>query len=185
MRIPSEIVSGDSISWVDEPFSDNLQNDIAPPDWSLRYAFRGPSTLDLVAVSYNGHWKTSATAAQTADLPAGVYYWQAFAINGANRVTYSSGQLTVKANLVDQEANFDGRSQAKKDLDSVQSAIRAIISGGAVQRYTIGNRSVDKMSLSDLYSIETRLKFQVAQENRAQMIKQGLGDPNTLKVRFK
>jgi hypothetical protein len=78
---------------------------------------------------------------------------------------------------------FDGRSQAQQDLDAVQAAIRALISGGAKQ-YTIGSRSFTKVDLSDLMERESRLKAEVKREQMAELINNGLGNPHNLFVRF-
>lgn len=185
MKIPSVINAADSVSWLDDATTDNLGNPIAPPSWSLTYIINGATTLTLSGVQSGTGWVTSITSAQSTNLTAGTYYWQAFATNGSSRVTLGAGQLQVKANLAAAAANFDGRSQARKDLDAVQSAIRSMISGGGVQEYTIGNRSIRKMSVESLLMLETKLKHEVAREERAQRMKSGLGDPNNLYVRFK
>ena len=79
---------------------------------------------------------------------------------------------------------FDGRSQAQKDLEAVQAAIRTIISGGAVAEYRIGTRSLKKYELSELLTLESRLKAEVVREKKAEMIANGLGNPSSLFVRF-
>lgn len=185
MRIPQSIVSGDSTSWLDDGSSDNLGNPIAPGDWSLSYALRGPGSLNLNATVEGSQWKTSITTTQSAALDPGVYYWQAFATKASERVTLGSGQLTIEKNVFGESDPFDGRSQAKKDLDAVQSAMRAIIAGGAIEEYTIGNRSLRKMAMGDLIMLESRLKAEVVREKKAEMIKNGLGNPSNLFVRFK
>ena len=81
-------------------------------------------------------------------------------------------------------AALDGRTQAQKDLDAVQAAIRTIINGGVVRQYTIGNRSLSKYDLSDLLALETKLKADVNREQKAQLIANGLGNPFNLFVRF-
>ncbi len=184
MKIPSNITSGDSVSWKDDSTIDNLGNEISSSEWTLNYSIRGPGQLDLVAVADGSGWKTSISSVQSSGLDSGDYYWQAFATKGSERVTLGSGQLKIGANFSDQSIGFDGRSQSQKDLDAVKAAIRTIISGGAVQKYTIGTRSLEKMPMADLLMLESRLKAEVAREQRAEMIRGGQGSPFTLKVRF-
>ena len=185
--IPNEIVAGDTIQWLDEPFKDRLGNSIAPPDWTLKYAIRGAVTVDLTAVEDSGKWKSALQPADTADLTSKtVLYWQSYATKGSDKITLADGQITVNPNLFDvSSSTFDGRSQAKKDLDAVQTAIRAKISGGAVAEYTIGNRSVRSIPLPELLAYESKLKGQVASENAAESMAKGLGNPNRVFVRFK
>lgn len=184
MGIPRELVAGDSATWFDAATSDNIGRSIAPPDWTLVTSLRGATELDLTATADNGQFKTSISAAQSAALTAGVYYWQARASMGSEKITIGSGQITIKADLSAADPVYDGRSQLRKDLEAVQAAMRAMIAGGAVQAYTIGNRQMQKMSMADLIQLENKLKNDVMNEERAQNIANGLGDPRTLKVRF-
>jgi hypothetical protein len=82
---------------------------------------------------------------------------------------------------------FDDRSQAQKDLEAVEEAIRALTTGA--QEYQIGSlgnggRKVVRADLAELIKWRDRLKAEVAREKRAEMIAQGLGDPRRLYVRF-
>lgn len=178
-NIPASIVSGDSARWTDTDLED-----VTSSEWTLTYYLRGPATLDVQGVAFAGGWNFSITTAQSATLTAGAYSFSAVATKTGERKTLGSGSLTVAPNIASAGAGFDGRSQAKKDLDAVQAAIRTIISGGAVQSYSIGNRSLSKMPMADLLALESKLKAEVFREGRADSIRKGLGDPRTLKVRF-
>jgi hypothetical protein len=108
------------------------------------------------------------------------------AISGGAVSEYSRGKIEVQASLAysGTPGAFDGRSQTQKDLEAVQAAIRSLMAGGATQEYRIGNRSLKRYDLADLLALESRLKAQVARENKAQIIDSGLGDPNNLFIRF-
>jgi hypothetical protein len=184
VNIPASITAGDSSTWRDGSSKDLLGNAITSADWTLAYAIRGAVNLTLTGTPYGEGWETTITVAQSTTLTAGTYYWQAYATKGSNRVTLGSGQLQVAANLSAQSAGYDGRSQAQKDLEAVQAAMRAIITGGAVQKYVIGNRELQKLPMSDLLTLESKLKADVARERRAELIANGLGNPHNLFVRF-
>lgn len=185
MKIPLKINAGDSSTWIDEATKDNLGNDISSPDWTLTYKLAGPSVLSLTAIAYEGGWSTSLTSTQSAALIHGKYYWQATATKALEKITLSAGQLQIIQSLTNAQPGFDGRTQIEKDLDAVQSAMRAIIAGGAVQEYTISNRSLRKMTMPDLILMETKLKVDLAKEQKAQKIKDGMGNPDILYIRFK
>jgi len=108
------------------------------------------------------------------------------AISGGAVSEYSRGQIEVQASLAyaGSPAAFDGRTQAQKDLDAVQAAIRSLMTGGATQEYRIGNRSLKRYDLADLLALESQLKATVVRENKAKIIASGLGDPNNLFIRF-
>jgi len=188
MKIPSQITAGDSTSWVDNPTSDNLGNPIDSVSWTLKYALQQSSATNLTvtAAAEGSGWKTSLTKVQTAAWSAGVpVYWQAYAEKGSERVTLGSGSVQINPNISSATGSTDLRSQAQQDLDAVNAAIRSMLSGGAVQEYTIGNRSLRKMQLSDLLVLQSQLKAQVARDNKAQSIANGLGNPNNVFVRFR
>jgi hypothetical protein len=188
LNIPLKLAKGDSYTWKDSQATDNLGNSIDSSLWTLKYAIRGSSALDLTASADGSGWQTSITAAQSGALTPGKFYWQSYAVDiatGAKRVTLSSGDIEITKDLVSAGGQFDGRSQSQIDLDAVQAAMRAMISGGAVQGYTIGGRQIQKMQMSDLIVLESKLKAQVAREKKADSIKNGLGNPHNLFVRFK
>lgn len=189
MNIPLKLAQNDSATWRDNSTVDNLGNPITPAEWTLKYAIRGPVTLDLTATVDGDSWSTNLTLVNSATLTPGLYFWQAFVVDDpvtpTKRVTLSSGQIEITTDLNTASGVFDGRSQAEKDLAAVDAAITAIASGGMVQRYTIANRSVDKMPMDDLIKLRSLLKYRVSQEKRLESIKNGLGDPRNLSVRFK
>ena len=190
MRIPSTIRAGDTITWRDDATVDNLGNAITSSSHSLTYYLRTNTASEgatVTAAAYGNGWESTISATTSAGFNAGNWYWQAIAGAGASVITLGAGQLTVLAALTytGTPAAVDGRSQAEQDLAAVQTAIRSIISGGGVQKYTIGSRSVEKMKLEDLLTLESRLKAEVAREQKANLIANGLGNPHSMFVRFR
>ncbi len=189
MNIPSEIRAGDTIQWRDVAGVDNLGNAISSSDYTLTYYLRTNTASEgatVVGTAYGTGWEFTIAAATSAGFDAGTWYWQAVATKTGSTVTMGSGQLTVLRSLsyTGTPGAVDGRSQAQQDLDAVQATIRAIVSGGAVQQYSIGNRSLSKYSLNDLLALESKLKAEVKREQMADLIANGLGNPHNLFVRF-
>ena len=60
----------------------------------------------------------------------------------------------------------------------------SLMVGGAVQEYRIGTRSLKRYELAELLALESRLKSEVAREQKASLIANGLGNPHSLYVRF-
>jgi hypothetical protein len=189
VKIPAQIRAGDTISWRDDAGRDNLGNEITSASWTLTYYLRTNTASEgstVVGVAYGTGWEFTISAATSAGFDAGDWYWQAIATSGSDKVTLGAGQLTVLAALEysGTPGAFDGRSQAQQDLDAVQAAIRALVAGGAVQQYSIGNRSLTKMRLEDLMQLESKLKAEVKREQMAELVANGLGNPHNLFVRF-
>lgn len=189
MNIPATITAGDSVTWRDVATKDNLGNAIDSGSWTLIYYLRTNATSNGATVTgspYGPGWQLTLSAATTGGFTPGTWFWQAIATSGSDKQTLGAGQLIVVAGLAYQGSPgaYDGRSQAQKDLDAVDSAIRALVSGGVVQEYRIGNRSLKKYDLADLQVLRARLLAEVKREQAASLMAQGLGNPRSLFVRF-
>ena len=189
MNIPAQIRAGDTVTWRDEAARDNLGNAIDSSSWTLTYYLRTKTAIEgatVVGTAYSSGWTFTISATTSGGFDAGQWYWQALATAGSEKVTLGAGQLEVLAglNYTGTPGAFDGRSQAEKDLDAVQAAMRAIISGGAVAEYSIGSRRLKKMEMADLIQLEAKLKAEDKREQAATMVANGLGSPHNLFVRF-
>jgi hypothetical protein len=188
VQIPAQIRAGDTVKWRDVAGRDNLGNAI-DSSWTLTYYLRTDKNHEgatVVGTAYGTGWEFLIAQGTSALFDAGQWYWQAEATKSGEHVTLGAGQLTVLVGLsyTGQPAAFDGRSQAQKDLEAVQAAIRAIVSGGVVQEYKIGTRSLKKYEMADLIALEGKLKVEVKREQAAQLAANGLGNPHNLFVRF-
>jgi len=190
MSLPATIRAGDTVRWRDAATADGLGTVISSSDWTLTTYLRSATAglgLTVVAVAYGDGWESTISAATSAGLTAGDWTWGTRATKGAEVVTIGAGSVVIlpALNYAGVPSAIDGRSQAQQDLDAVQAAIRALISGGAVKRYTIGGRQLEKFSLEELMARESQLKAIVAREKAAEKIAAGLGDPRSLYVRFR
>jgi hypothetical protein len=189
MNIPSTIIAGDSLSWNDGAGVDSAGIALRSPTWTLIYYLRTNTAAEGATVTGAtdgaGGWNFTIAAATTTNFDAGAWYWQAKATSGASVITLGTGSLTVKASLAYSATPgaIDGRSQAARDLEAVQAAIRTIIAGGVTQ-YMIGNRQATKIDLAKLVEREAYLKAIVAREKAAEKLAAGLGDSRNLYVRF-
>jgi hypothetical protein len=189
MTIPATFRAGDTVAWRDDATTDSLGNGVGSSNWTLTTYLRSATAgagLTVVATAYGNGWQSTISSANSSGLTAGEWTWGARATNGAQALTIGSGSLTILAalNYTGSPTVFDGRSQARQDLDAVQAAIRSLVSGGAVKRYTIGSRQLERFSLAELIELENRLKADVAREEAAERMANGLGDPRNLFVRF-
>lgn len=189
MNIPTTIRAGDTVKWRDDATTDVFGNEVNSSDWTLKYYLRTNTATDGATITgsvYNTGWEFTIAASVTEAFDAGDWYWQAVATKDSEVLTLGNGRLVVEAALSysGTPGAFDGRTQAQKDLDAVQAAIRAIVSGGVVQEYRIGTRNLKKYDLPDLLSLEGKLKADVKREQQAELIANGLGNPRNMFVRF-
>lgn len=179
MTFPSRITIGDYAQWTDNPVSQNGQT-LTSATYTLTYALRGATVLNLTGSPLGSGWQTAITVQQSTALTAGQYYWQSYLTSGAVRFTIGQGQSVVVPNYSSATAGFDGRTQLEKDIDAVDAALRAMVAGGAVQEYTIGSRSLKKMTIADLVTLRSQLKYRLIVENGSKFS----GDPKSLRIKF-
>ena len=190
MLFPTKFRSGDTIEWTLNATTDTYGNPISSPDWSVIYYLRTNRSKQGVTVSSTADgdsFKFTMTSTVTSTMLDGNWYYQAVANkSGAQKQTIYTGSFEVLKSLEysGTALNYDGRSQVEKDLEVIQTAIRNIINGGAIQEYKIGTRTAKKYELSELIMLEARYKAELVREKQAEMIDNGLGNPRATFVRF-
>ena len=190
VTFPNEIRTGDYVQWRIPASQDVFGNSISSPDWSVVYYLRtntGPIGATINSSAFNDGFQFTIASNVTATFTAGDWFYQAVANkSGAEKQTIYTGQFKVLESLEysGTAVNYDGRSQVEKDLATIQTAIRNIISGGAIQEYKIGTRTAKKYELSELIQLESRYKAELVREKQAEMIANGLGNPRATFVRF-
>lgn len=180
MNIPESIVAGDSASWYDGPCSP-LRQRFDSTTYALSYELRGPAVLTLAGTVQDDGWAFALAPAISASLPPGRYLWAAIATAPGQRVTLAQGMLIVKPDPAALAAGHDPRSQAQRALDDAEAALATFSkSGGRVKGYSIGTRSMQFDSASEILAIIDYWRRQVEQERSGG---KGFGG-RTLRVRF-
>jgi len=188
--LPSIIVAGTTIEWVDEATTAGINETISSPDWTLEYYLRTNTASEGHTVTGTQYanstgWQFTISSTDSANFDAGNWFWAARAFKSGKVFEIGTGELEVRQSLQysGTPAAIDNRTQTEKDLDAVTACIRALIEDKA-QEYSIGNRTFKRIDIKDLRAREAELKSRVASEKRYSYISQGLGDPKNLYVRF-
>ena len=188
--LPSEIIAGTTIEWVDEATTAGINETISSPDWTLEYFLRTNTASEghiATGTQYSNStgWQFTISATDSAGFDAGNWFWSARAFKSGKVFEIGSGELVVKQSLqyTGTPAAIDNRTQTEIDLDAVTAAIRAIIADKAA-KYSIGGRSFERINLPELRAREAELKARVFSEKRYSLKSQGLGDPKNLYVHF-
>lgn len=183
MNIPALIYAGDTVTWTEQATAE-----YSSASWTRTVALRHATDADALNVvgqaNAAGGWVFTVTANQSKSLGVGQIYWHDVVTAGAERFTLGTGTLRVQANIAGTGTTFDGRTQSQIDLEAVRAAMRAIVTGGATQEYSIGNRSLKKMAMADLIALETKLKADVARDARADRLAKGMNSGRSVFVRF-
>ena len=190
MTFPAEIRAGDFIQWRIAATKDKFGNSISSPDWSVIYYLRtnlAPQGVSVNSTAFSDGFQFSIDSNISSTFLQGDWFYQAIANkSGTQKQTIASGAFKVLKSLefTGTALHYDGRSQLEKDLETIQTAIRNIVSGGVVQEYKIGTRSAKKYELSELIMLESRYKAELVREKQAELIANGLGNPRATFVRF-
>ena len=184
MNVPALIYAGDTTKWNEPATTLYSSADSWVATFALRHA-TGNDALNITGVADGtGGWNFTITAAQTAALHVNGHWWQIAVTKAGERYTLGTGTLDVQANIPAAGNTYDGRTQTEIDLESLRAEIRARVTGGSVQEYTIGTRSLKKMPMPDLIALESKLKADLALETRRKRIAQGLDSGRSVFVRF-
>lgn len=185
MTFPSSLTAGDSARWRDGPYTlDGVRYDSGAT--TLTYHLRGDGApLDVVGQADGVGWVFALTPTQAAQIGAGTWWWSAVLTATGFQRTAARGQVQVSPNLAQMPAVFDGRSRAVRDLDAVEAAISARTTGGAVLKYTIGSRNLEKEPIAALLTLRSALLIQVRNEQSAHSLANGQGNPRILHARFR
>jgi hypothetical protein len=190
--VPDLIYAGDTVIFDVPAFKDAIGTTIDSGTYTLKWYARTNTASEgatITGVAEGDGWRITIPASTTANFDAGLWTWQAVATEDTNNTQYTAGrgQFTVKAtaSYTGTPGAFDDRSRAEIDLENVDAAIRTLSSGGMVQEYSIGGRSLRRYKMTELLELRSTLQNEVAMERRREKIRQGLGNPGLAKVRFR
>jgi hypothetical protein len=157
-----KLIAGDSLN-----FATCVPGYSAADGWTLRYRLVPMSgaggAIDLVATADGDSHRVQASAAVTANWPAGVYSWASWVDKAGERYTNQTGQLTVTADPRTATAGWDNRSAWRKALDDAKAALQAWTP--TRRRYKIGEREMEFNTSADIIKHIKFLEGQVLQED--------------------
>ncbi len=190
--VPDLIYAGDTVIFDVPSFTNSIGTVIDSGTYTLKWYARTNTASEgttITGTAEGDGWRITVPASTTTDFDAGLWTWQAVATEDTNNTQYTAGrgQFTVQSSAVysGTPGAFDDRSRAEIDLEKVDPAIRTLASGGMVQEYSIGGRSLRRYKMTELLELRSTLQNEVAMERRREKIRQGLGNPGLAKVRFR
>lgn len=181
MTTPKKITAGDSAEW-----TLSLSDYPAGDGWALSYALvASGSQITFTGAASGDDHKITLAAATTSGWTAGKYRYQAYVTLGSDRETVETGEIEIRPNFATLGSGYDGRSQWQKILDSLMTAYESMQSGYGTQSVTMADgRSVTYRTTAELLPAISKARAEVAREQRAEKLAQGLGAGNNVKIRF-
>ena len=179
-----ELVVGDGWDW-----QTSVDGYPATDGWTLKYRIippvaGTPITLTAVTASDGTSYRVTVAPATTAAYIAGDYSWYAWVEKSGARVTIDDGLVTIKGdpNVI---TTFDARTDARKVLDQLMAAYQSFTSSnGTIKEYSIGSRRMVYQTSTDILKDIDYWKNQVANEDALEKMRDGLGNPRNIGIRF-
>jgi hypothetical protein len=193
VNVPPIVQQGDTVTWIDEPFSDVDGTLYAAIDWNLIFTIiqNGGTTgpLSVTAAPQGSGWLTTLTPTNTqAFVPKAAYQWQVQLVEivGSIVVTAAIGHMNVVANLATATAGYDGRSLAFIALQQCEANLAAALSGTsiAVLSYKVGTRELRYREVEDIQRAISYWSAKVISEQNKNSIAQNQGNLRKTYFRF-
>lgn len=187
MARPTEIRSGDTYTYTlsssDYPASDG---------WTLKVTINNSATRTVIAATTNANGKDYDVVLASGDTDdfttAGTAQYIEAVETGEGstlkRHTLYSGTVKILPNVAGASAAFDSRTHARTVLDAIEAAISGRATRGQLESTVIGDRQVQYLSPAELIKWRSFYKAEVAREEAAEKIANGLDAGNRMVVRF-
>lgn len=177
----TKLIAGDSLSLLDTV-------DLCPASdgWTFKIRFVPQFTgtaITLTALADGDSFRTTAGSSVTASWATGRYSYSKWVEKEDERITVENGVIDIEANFSTLSLSTDTRSHLEKVVD----AIELMLEGKAtkdVQEYTIGDRQLKHIPLSELLVWRDKYKAQLAAERTSKSITKGLGLGRKIYVRL-
>ena len=180
---PDRPVAGERWLWR----KDDLASDYPPASYSLEYIARshgGSSTeFKIQATEADSTYFIEVSSSTTASYPTGHIHWQAWITrtSDSEKIKVGEGQWYV---LTDTDVAHDPRTHAEIMLEKIQSLLEGRADND-VEEYSIGNRSLTKLSITDLMKWRDYYRSEVTKERQLTRARSGKRPGNLVKVEFR
>lgn len=179
-NVPAELRAGDTWKWT------QTLADYPASAWTLKYRFKSPTAGFEVTASASGDdYSITVAAGTTAGYAAGTYTWIAWVEGGTSeKYTVDTGVATIDANYRSGAATdgLDDRSHARKTLAAIEAWIESRNPG--VAEYEIAGRRMKYIPVADLLKLRQHYKSEVAAEDAAEAIRNGLSTGRRIQFRL-
>lgn len=179
--MPEEFTLGDTIkftkSLADFPYSDG---------WTLTYYFvkkDGTANIFNVVAEQSGtseDYLVTIASDDTSSLAAGFYSWRA-------RITKATETSTIEEGSVTLNPDYSEAVDTRSDAAQILAAIDAALAGAASitqKRYKIRDREIERYDPGQLQTLRTYYAAIVKAEQTAELLAQGLPNPNKIRTRL-
>jgi len=180
---PIKVVVGDYLQWTRK----DIATDYPPSEYSAEYVARitggGSDEIKLAATETGGYYLFTVNSDTSSDFAVGTYHWQLeiTQTSSGNRIVVDRGEFEA---LPDLDVN---QSDPRTHADIMLAKIESILEGKAdsdVSSYSIGGRSISKMTFDELLNARDKYRAEVTRHKNKALIERGKKTNSTVFVRF-
>lgn len=153
----------------DFQFTTSLPDYPASAGWVLNHRFllkSGAGAISLASTASGDDHLTSVPAATTAAWVPGLYTWASWVTKSGQVVNIDTGEITLLPDPRTAAGGLELRTDAQQALDAVRAMLRGVATAGQ-RSYTINGRSLERYSISELMTLESKLARDVQIERQA------------------
>ena len=179
--VPAQLTAGDTVQW-----RISLADYPASAGWVLRYRLiNAAGKIDIAASADGDDHLVDVSAVTSAGWAAGYYDYQAY-VDGVDsqRKTLANGRIRIAPNLAGQSGSFDNRTDARKCLDALNSALATYGAKAYTKEYEIHGRRMSFNTPSEFLAFRSKLQAEVSREEAANAVANGQAPRNKVYVRF-
>src|SRR5258708_5060260 len=176
------LIAGDTWDWTTA-----VDGYPATDGWTLKYyltpRLAGTQIVLSAATASDGiSYRVQVSPGTSAAYASGTYDWRARVEKTGAEVTVDQRSVVIQAKVAGLTSS-DNRSHARRVLDAIEALIETKGAADVIE-YSIGNRSIKKMTTAELLPWRDRYRWEVADEKARDRIADGLGNPRLAGVRF-
>lgn len=168
--VPATVRAGDTLK-----FDPQVCGYPSSDGWTLKFKCTGTAGVFEIVASPDddGGYSVEVAATTTKDYVTGRYQWLGYVVGlSGERYTLQQGEIEVLQDLAAATNPVDTRSQSQRILDAIDSLIEGRAAAD-VDEYTIGGRTLRKMSIENLLMWREYYANKVSAEKAASGVKTG------------
>ena len=180
---PTIVTVGDFIQWKRSDLVDDYPPNLYTATYIARITGGGSNEITLIGTDETTHYLFSVSSTVSADFVPGYYHWQLEIVRNSDseRIVVDTGTFTANVDLDVNQS--DPRTHAEIMVDKIESILQGRADSD-VANYSIKDRSLTKLSISELLQWRDYYRLELRKEKTAQLIAKGETTGATVKVRF-
>lgn len=180
---PEEVVVGDFIQWKRSDLVSDYPTATHSAEYVARITGGGVSEIKLAGTETDTYYLFTVDSVTSADFVPGYYHWQLEITETAsgNRIVVDRGTFSAVVDL--DVNNSDPRTHAEIMIGKIESILQGKADSD-VANYSVGNRSLTKMSFEELMKARADYKAELSREKNTERAKNGDATSQTILVRF-